>query len=100
MTTTCSHRYTVFDQIAGGRPFLRCMQCGSTWDVDEPTPFDQRAEGARSVRASDEPRSGEEHSAQHPIGDAALRPPPYPFCRTPQLCAGKGYCPHDIACND
>lgn len=26
--------------------------------------------------------------------------PPYPFCRTPEKCAGKGYCPADIACND
>lgn len=25
---------------------------------------------------------------------------PYPFCRTPSECAGKGYCPKDIACND
>jgi hypothetical protein len=25
---------------------------------------------------------------------------PYPFCRTPAKCAGKGYCPADIACND
>lgn len=25
--------------------------------------------------------------------------PPYPFCRTPTVCAGKGYCPRDIACN-
>lgn len=28
------------------------------------------------------------------------RPPPYPFCRTPDECAGRGYCPKDIACND
>lgn len=26
--------------------------------------------------------------------------PPYPFCRTPNECAGKGYCPKDTACND
>ena len=26
--------------------------------------------------------------------------PPYPFCRTPEKCAGKGYCPAEIACND
>jgi hypothetical protein len=26
--------------------------------------------------------------------------PPYPFCRTPDKCAGKGYCPNDPACND
>lgn len=26
--------------------------------------------------------------------------PPYPFCYTPAKCAGKGYCPRDIACND
>lgn len=25
---------------------------------------------------------------------------PYPFCRTPDECAGKGYCPKEIACND
>lgn len=25
---------------------------------------------------------------------------PYPFCRTPDKCAGKGYCPQEIACND
>lgn len=26
--------------------------------------------------------------------------PPYPFCRTPDKCAGKGYCPAEFACND
>ncbi len=26
--------------------------------------------------------------------------PPYPFCRTPEKCAGKGYCSAGIACND
>lgn len=26
--------------------------------------------------------------------------PPYPFCRTPSECAGKGYCSKDPACND
>jgi hypothetical protein len=25
---------------------------------------------------------------------------PYPFCRHPEKCAGKGYCPRDPACND
>lgn len=25
---------------------------------------------------------------------------PYPFCQTPSVCAGKGYCPRDIACNE
>jgi hypothetical protein len=25
---------------------------------------------------------------------------PYPFCRHPEKCAGKGYCPCDPACND
>lgn len=25
---------------------------------------------------------------------------PYPFCRTPAECAGKGYCPKEFACND
>jgi hypothetical protein len=27
-------------------------------------------------------------------------PVPYPFCRTPEKCAGKGYCPNEYACND
>ena len=26
--------------------------------------------------------------------------PPYPFCRTPKECAGKGYCTKDPACNE
>lgn len=26
--------------------------------------------------------------------------PPYPFCRTPEKCTGKGYCDAEIACND
>lgn len=34
----------------------------------------------------------------------ALRVPianaPYPFCRSPARCAGKGYCPNDPACNN
>ena len=25
---------------------------------------------------------------------------PYPFCRSPEKCAGKGYCPNDPACNN
>ena len=25
---------------------------------------------------------------------------PYPFCRTPKECAGKGYCTKDPACNE
>lgn len=25
---------------------------------------------------------------------------PYPFCRTPDRCAGRGYCPNDPACNN
>ena len=38
----------------------------------------------------------------HPGEDMPIGPPapPYPFCRTPEKCAGKGYCPADIACND
>jgi hypothetical protein len=28
------------------------------------------------------------------------KPAPYPFCRHPDKCAGKGYCPRDPACND
>lgn len=26
--------------------------------------------------------------------------PPYPFCRTPEKCAGKGSCPNDPCCAD
>lgn len=26
--------------------------------------------------------------------------PPYPFCRTPEKCKGKGYCPADPSCDD
>ncbi len=33
------------------------------------------------------------------VDSAVLAKPPYPFCRTPLYCAGKGYCPNDIACN-
>jgi hypothetical protein len=25
---------------------------------------------------------------------------PYPMCRDPEACAGRGYCPRDPACND
>jgi hypothetical protein len=28
------------------------------------------------------------------------RPLPYPFCRHPDDCRGRGYCRHDPACND
>lgn len=31
---------------------------------------------------------------------AAPPSPPYPFCRTPHECSGKGYCPKDPACNE
>jgi hypothetical protein len=33
-------------------------------------------------------------------GAEKLLPPPYPFCRTPKQCAGKGYCRNDPACNN
>lgn len=33
-------------------------------------------------------------------GRRANDEPPYPFCRDPQTCAGKGYCPRDPACNE
>ena len=26
--------------------------------------------------------------------------PPYPFCRTPEECAGRGYCNKDPACDE
>lgn len=25
---------------------------------------------------------------------------PYPFCHTPEKCAGRGYCPHEYACSE
>lgn len=31
---------------------------------------------------------------------ARLKVAPYPFCRTPKECAGKGYCTKDLACNE
>lgn len=34
-------------------------------------------------------------------GNVYVRRPPYPeFCRTPDLCAGRGYCPRDPCCCD
>lgn len=39
------------------------------------------------------------YRAHEKVADGHL-PPPYPFCRTPAECAGKGYCPKEIACND
>ena len=42
--------------------------------------------------------SGVETPADLPVREPAA--PPYPFCRTPEKCAGKGYCPRDPACND
>jgi hypothetical protein len=37
-----------------------------------------------------------------PVGDDGepLPAAPYPFCRTPAECSGKGYCPKEFACND
>lgn len=32
--------------------------------------------------------------------NAARQPLPYPFCRHPEDCAGRGYCRHDPACNE
>lgn len=52
----------------------------------------------------------ETHAIDHDIAADEIRAisqatkptqkPPYPFCRTPDKCSGKGYCPRDIACND
>lgn len=39
------------------------------------------------------------YRAHEKVADGHL-PAPYPFCRTPAECAGKGYCPKEIACND
>jgi hypothetical protein len=39
----------------------------------------------------------------NPIWDNANRAKgalPYPFCRHPDDCRGRGYCRHDPACND
>lgn len=33
----------------------------------------------------------------YPLSDVK---PPYPFCRHPDKCAGKGYCPRDPTCAD
>lgn len=54
------------------------------------------------------PMSGMElmlHEARHSILKAAVDYArntvlPYPFCRHPEDCAGRGYCRHDPACND
>lgn len=34
------------------------------------------------------------------VMEGVAKRPPYPFCCTPEKCAGKGYCPKDIACNN
>lgn len=47
----------------------------------------------------DEDRTGTGWDIAVVGSDSGLKPP-YPFCRTPEKCAGKGYCPRDIACND
>lgn len=35
-----------------------------------------------------------------PLPEPPASKSPYPFCRTPEKCAGKGYCPAEFACND
>ncbi len=51
----------------------------------EPEPRDQRGVAAELARV---------------FTGTPIPKPPYPFCRTPLYCAGKGYCPKDPACNN
>jgi len=47
-------------------------------------------------------RRGKVRAQIHQLaGTLPARPaPPYPFCRTPDECAGKGYCPKDPSCSE
>lgn len=33
---TCPHLNLVYEKVAGGDPFIRCDDCMTTWDADEP----------------------------------------------------------------
>ena len=33
---TCPHLNLVYEKVAGGDPFIRCDDCYTTWDADEP----------------------------------------------------------------
>lgn len=48
------------------------------------------------------PEGGEHLDAEDvaPLPLAAYAEPPSPFCPSPKRCAGKGYCPREIACNE
>lgn len=52
--------------------------------------------GQRISAECDEAEEADDRRRANPLEPRA----PYPFCRTPDQCAGKGYCPKEFACND
>lgn len=40
---TCAHRNLVYEKVAGGDPFIRCDDCHTTWDADEPISDEHKA---------------------------------------------------------
>ena len=46
---------------------------------------------------ADATRKAKAAYAEAPVRVEAV---PYPFCHDPRKCAGLGYCPKEIACND
>jgi hypothetical protein len=54
------------------------------------------------ITASDEDRKSLSAATLVAIAEALERKRdlPYPFCRHPDDCRGRGYCRHDPACND
>lgn len=34
--SSCPHLNLVYEKVAGGDPFIRCDDCHTTWDADEP----------------------------------------------------------------
>lgn len=81
---------------------VRCKDCGAIagygHEIGHKSDCPALERAARIGRAYNKLMKLPDHPGEDiPIGPP---PPPYPFCRTPEKCAGKGYCPADIACND
>ena len=77
---SCAHIYMTVDQIAGGRPFIRCMDCDTTWDADEPLPD----HGDELDTWENHPEWEEHHTrvcTHSKVTDWYAHEPPLAFCK-------------------
>lgn len=94
--STCPHLNLIYEKVAGGDPFIRCDDCMTTWDADEPIADGDwpraKHEGPWNVAdatehyditAEDYPADYDTRVCTHSIGtDWHAQEPPLTFCKT------------------